>query len=353
MNKFLIISDFSKWNTLLQGFKTADSYYSFEYGKLFAKNENGDLFSAYYEDENTKIFYPFIKRKVSIGFDELYDIVTPYGYGGHLIEDYSESSMENFCYFFYEYCKENNIITETIRFHPILENHNYCKKHMDVTYIRQTTAVDLKLPLEVIRKGYTKTNYRNIKKAKDKGISCYVAEANCENIQTFFEIYIETMDRNKASNYYYFSKDYFTKQMENTSLSRSYLLFAVYNEIVVAGVLVIVGKDFSHYHLGASRTKYLDLRPNNILFDFMVEFCKEKGSKVLHLGGGYQENDGLFKFKSSFTNNNNFSYYIGKKVHNIEEYNRLNDYVRNSYEVNENFFPVYRGGINKEQKLIR
>ncbi|WML47805.1 GNAT family N-acetyltransferase [Neobacillus sp. PS3-34] len=349
MERFLIVEEPDTWNSILKDFKNIDCYYSFEYGSLFAENENGKLFAAYFEDSETKIFYPFIRREIPHVNDTIFDIVTPYGYGGPIIYGKSQVIIK-FYEVFSKYCKLNKIITETIRLHPLYENYLLCKNIMDLEYIRQTTAVDLTPSLDQIRMNYTSVNKRNIKKARKHNLTCVIAEKTNENIQTFIDLYKETMDRNKASSYYYFNNSYFFEQVNDTDICRTFLLFAKMNNEIIAGVLVFVGQEYSHYHLGASKTKFLELRPNNILFDFMIEFCRSKGSKILHLGGGYKENDGLFKFKTSFTNNNNYKYFIGKKVHDTHQYQQIIEKLSEEYLMNENFFPMYRGKLRN--KLI-
>jgi len=348
MGLFLIIDNKVQWETLLDNFKEADIYYSYDFGKLFAKEESGKLLAAYYEDESSKIFYPFIKREVDWEGEPIFDIVTPYGYGGPLLDGCCESIVL-FYQCFEKFCKENNIITETIRFHPVKKNYEMCKNVLDIEYIRKTTAVDLTLPLDEIREHYSTMNKKNILKAKNGGLFCYVAENTLKNIHTFIELYWETMDRNHADSYYYFNEKYFFDQMKHTKLSETFLLFTQCDDEVIAGVMVLKGTKYSHYHLGASRTPYLHLKPNNLLFDFMIEFCKSKGSSLLHLGGGRQENDGLFKFKTSFTNHNNYDYFIGKRVYDQNKYNKISEKVKCQYKVNEEYFPLYRG---KKELLI-
>ncbi|WP_047983986.1 lipid II:glycine glycyltransferase FemX [Ornithinibacillus californiensis] len=348
-----IVENHDDWNHILDQFNSIDVYYSYEYGQLFANEEKGLLRAVYYKKDNTKVFYPFIQRKLQWGEEELHDIVTPYGYGGPHIEGENRSLIEEFFNRFGTFCKMNNIITETIRFHPLAKNYLDLGSYIETRYIRHTTAVDLHNSIQDIQEVYTSMNKRNIKKAKKEGISCWVANPTSENINTFINLYKETMDRNQASNYYYFNKEYFFRQMETTNISNSYLLFSSYDEEIIAGVMIIVGKEFAHYHLGASKTEYLHLRPNNILFDYMIQFCKEKGSSLLHLGGGYEENDGLFQFKTSFTNNLLFDYYIGTRIFNQEKYNKIASEVRDKYDVNENYFPIYRGIVGPKVEEVR
>jgi hypothetical protein len=343
MYRFEIIEKEEIWTNTISHFINPDCYYSFGYGRLFAKKENGSLFAAYYEDDDGKIFYPFIKRKVPF-MEDLYDIVTPYGYGGPLIEG-DRKSIDRFYKEFCTYCESQRVITETIRFHPCYGNYKLLENVMDVKYVRKTTAVDLRTSLETIREQYSSMNKRNIKKAKNHGLYCFVAENNQENLNIFMDLYKETMDRNQAVGYYYFNEEYFHNQLNETDLSNTFLLFSQKNQEIIAGVLVLVGKALSHYHLGASRTKYLELKPNNLLFDYMIEFCHSKGSQLLHLGGGYSEDDGLFKFKSSFTNKNNFNYYLGRRIHNPELYQKIIKELKEKYHLDEQYFPIYRGKL--------
>lgn len=329
------------WSKFIEKFDMLDIYYSQEYVNLFADVEDGVPEAVYYENENGKVFYPFIKRKIDIK-EGYFDIITPYGYGGPVLEG-KHSVIKPFYHQFTEYCLRNNIITETVRLHPLLKNDEYMKDVMTVDYIRKTTAVDLTPSLEEIRKNYTSSNKRNIKKANREGVTIYISNYQ-DDIEIFMDLYYETMDRNNALSYYYFDKSFFYRQMEETLLSKSYLLFAKYDEKIIAGVILLIGKEYAHYHLGASKTDYLFLRPNNLLYDAMVEFSKSLGLKTLHLGGGYQENDNLFKFKTSFTNNKHFHYYLGKHILNDKIYHELSQMVMNNLSCNDecNFFPAYR-----------
>jgi lipid II:glycine glycyltransferase (peptidoglycan interpeptide bridge formation enzyme) len=352
LSVFKIIECQGLWNNILKDFENADSYYSYGYGQLFAEKENGQLKAAYFENEVTKIFYPFIEREIKNERNHgLFDLVTPYGYGGPLLKG-ENSLINDFYRHFNQYCVDNNIVSEVIRFHPLYRNHQICTKNMEVEYIRKTTAVDLSRPLEEIRESYSSLTKRNIIKAQRNNLSCIVADKNPENIQEFFKMYTETMDRNSADEYYYFDVKQLMNQLTDTHQSNSYLLLAKSNNRTIAGVILFIGPEYAHYHLGGSYTEYLKLRPNNILFDYMIEFSKKQGVKQLHLGGGYQEGDGLFNFKSSFTNSNHFGYYIGKKIHNHIEYNNLLK-NQNLDSSKDNYFPLYRSKKVGEKEISK
>ncbi|MFJ8526932.1 lipid II:glycine glycyltransferase FemX [Bacillus sp. NPDC094106] len=340
---FKVVSTKSEWDESISYFDNLDIYYSKEYIDLFALQENGRGEALFYEDNDCKIFYPYIVRKIPFENYDYQDIVTAYGYGGPYLIGNKEK-IKNFYKLFAEYCKDRNIVTETIRCHPLLSNHTYLEEVMDIRYIRKTTAVNLSNSYEEIFDHYTSSNKRNIKKAFKNGIVVEKATISKENIDIFASLYKETMDRNHAKEIYYFDMDYFYNQVNETSLYECYLLFAKYENQIIAGLMVLLGKksQFAHYHLGASKTDCLHLRPNNILFDYMVKFCLGKGAKFLHLGGGYSENDGLFKFKNSFTDNNHYGYYVGSKIYDEALYDNLCDVAAKLGSLNEEFFPLYR-----------
>lgn len=328
------------WNRYIERFSNLDVFYSQEYVSLFADVQKGTPEAVYYENENGKVFYPYIKRKIDIK-EGYFDIITPYGYGGPILEG-EKIVIKKFYEQFKEYCFNSNIITETVGLHPLLKNDEYINDIMVVDFIRKTTAVNLTLPLEEIRKNYSSNNKRNIRKAKKEGVKVFVSN-NLDDIQTFIDLYYETMDRTNASSFYYFPQSFFQKQMNETHLSKPYLLFAKNNEQIIGGVLVIIGREFAHYHLGASKTEYLSLRPNNLLFDAMIEFSKSFGIKALHLGGGYEDNDSLYKFKTSFTNSSTFNYSLGKNIINHKVYEELTHIVNNDNVGSwSKFFPIYR-----------
>ncbi|WP_158541042.1 GNAT family N-acetyltransferase [Sporosarcina sp. BI001-red] len=273
----------------------------------------------------------------------VYDIITPYGYGGPLITGGAEV-LKAFRKEFQLYCEQENIISEVITFHPILENALAMESYCDLQFIRKTTAVDLTDDLESIRDNYSSMNKRNIKKAHKNGLVCKEVAKTPENIGIFMDIYNETMNRQQSTSFYYFPVSVIEQQLLDTSFSKSRILFVTYGEQVIATTILLNSAHFAHYHLGGSDEKYLHLKPNNLIFDYMIELSKKEECTLLHLGGGYEEDDGLFKYKTSFTNNNTFDYYLGKNILNRETYKLLVDEKKQTQTLlfSGSYFPQYR-----------
>ncbi|WP_322107619.1 lipid II:glycine glycyltransferase FemX [Cytobacillus dafuensis] len=344
---FKIVDTAEEWNGILADFKHLDVFYCHEYTQLFAKVEQGAAKAAFYENNDTKILYPFILRDISIFGEQQKDIVTPYGYGGPYIEG-SNEEIKKFYSEFSKYCKGNDIITETIRLHPLYKNKEYVKEVMDIRYIGKSIAVDLKQPYKDIWMDYSKNNQRNIKKAKESGMSAEIVPKTTENIAKFHHLYESTMNRKNAAEMYFFSEDFFCELLSDDTLYESFLLFVQYQNKVIAGLILLIGKEIAHYQFGGSNYDYLHLKPNNLLFDYMIRFCQEKGAKFLHLGGGHQfKNDGLYRFKSSFSNCPDYSYYLGTKIYNQEIFDQINEMASNHESFNQNFFPPYRSVLSK------
>lgn len=58
------------------------------------------------------------------------------------------------------------------------------------------------------------------------------------------------------------------------------------------------------------------------------------------MDGGYKNNDGIFRFKSSFSKDYD-KFYLGMIICNIEIYDCLIS-LKSNFKLNDNYFPVYR-----------
>ncbi len=333
MAKFIHLKQNDDWKPFVQLFEHLDAYYDPVYVKLMAAKDQGTAEAVYFEKNGTRIFYPFIKRP----YLEFFDIVTPYGYGGPVVEG-DLSLLKDFYSHINQLAKEQGIITEKIKCHPLLTPAKELSEIMELENVQQTTAVDLTSSYEEIRQGYSSSNKRNINKAKRKGVQVIVDE-DLRYLKDFQHLYEETMTRNEADTSFYFPDDYYEEQMKESILYEPKLLIARHEDKTIAGAIVLLGKQLAHYHLGASSSEYLPLRANNLLFDEMVQYCQKQGHSLLHLGGGTGGDDGLFRFKSSFTNGNHFDFKIAKHVLDQDVYRQL---TKDKTLQQQHYFPGYR-----------
>ena len=324
-----------------------DIYFKRKYGELYEKIENGKVEVFKFKNELGSIRSMFIKREIPIKINNktYYDLTTPYGYGGPIIIDCIDSNskqelVQGFYKFFNDYCKVNNIVSEFIRFHPILQNHIDFKDIYKIQYMRKTLGTNLKEFDDPVHSEFSKSCRKVIRRALKNGIT-YDIEKGPDSIDEFKEIYYSTMDRNDASDYYYFDDEYFNNTINNFR-ENVIVVKAKYEGKTIASGLYFIYNKIIHIHLSGTLKEYLNLSPAYILKYAVTIWGKENGYELIHHGGGRtnSEDDSLYKFKKRFANNTEFDFYVGKKIWNVDVYNKLCELKRVDY--NMEFFPAYR-----------
>ncbi len=320
-----------------------DIYFNTNYGKLYEKIENGVCKEFKLECDYGIVRNIFIQREIPIA-SKYNDIVTPYGYGGPIVIADSINDRKQLINKYHEkfsqYCRDNNIVSEFVRFHPIINNVEGFDSIYKVENIRKTVGTNLKDYDDPVQSEFSKSCRKNIRRALKQGITYRVIESP-NNISEFKKIYYSTMDRNKATDYYYFDDDYFENCLKYFK-SNIILVEAIYDDKVIAAGLYFVYNKIIHIHLSGTLSEYLHLSPAYILRYAVTLWGKEKGYELIHHGGGRSNSpeDRLYRFKKQFGKNTEFDFYIGKKIWNMEIYKKLcqNAGVDDSVE----FFPAYR-----------
>lgn len=323
-----------------------DIYFDKKYGKLYEKMENGVAEEFCFQNELGKVKNLFIKREIPLKIDgkTYFDIVTPYGYGGPLIinciNEKKKELVSEYIQSFTQYCKENNIVSEFIRFHPLINNVNDFKEFYEVSCIRKTLGTNLKDYDDPFQIEFSKSCRKNIRRALKKGVTFEVIEKPSD-VGEFKKIYYSTMDRNNATGYYYFDDEYF-ENIITYFKDNIIIVKAMYEGNTIAqGLYFVYGKTI-HIHLSGTLSEYLYLSPAYVLRYAVTLWGKENGYEMIHHGGGRSnsEEDGLYKFKKSFAKNTEFDFYIGKQIWNKEIYNELCNKIKVDEKVE--YFPAYR-----------
>ncbi|WP_018757582.1 lipid II:glycine glycyltransferase FemX [Paenibacillus terrigena] len=347
--KVLGVDQYEEWHKYLTQLPEADIYFTPEYCRIYEENGEGlaQLFVFY--RENKFICYPFLLRKINLDprissqlDTDLYDITTPYGYGGPLSnitdEDEKRHAFENFGSIFHEYCIENNIITEFVRFHPMLKN-NVDYRAVNPTFVRNTIYIDLRCSVEEIWERFSKNNRNRIRRSQRENLM--IKHTDRGGIDNFTKLYYSTMEKKQANDYYYFSPQFIMNTL--TFLKGSIELIEVQcGNQVIASSLFMYYNDFVHYHLMGSDKQFLSACPVNFLIHYAVLWAKEKGFKFLHLGGGYEGDDNLLRFKKGFNTGEPADFYIGRKIHCNYTYNMLLNKLQCKSQEQEDYFPAYR-----------
>ncbi|MFA7636516.1 MAG: GNAT family N-acetyltransferase [Monoglobales bacterium] len=326
--------------------ETLDFFFNHEYAKLY-ENIDGASDTFFLECEHGKIQHTFILREIkwSLGGKTYYDIVTPYGYGGPIILECTDilKLMEAYRKAFAEYCSEHNIICEFIRFH-LFDNVDFRENYYGETQrMLDNVVVNTTGAYDDIWMRYEHKVRKNVKKAQSNGLEMIV-ENDLSRLDDFLRIYYGTMERNNAKQYYYFKRGYFEDIARR--IPQNFMYFHVIkDDSVISTELVLFSDKYAYSFLGGTVESAYSVRPNDFLKDAIIKWCNETGREIFVLGGGYRKDDGIYKYKRSFTDSPDVPFYIGKSIFDRKIYDEMvslraaedKDFDRESA-----YFPLYR-----------
>lgn len=336
-----------KWRTIYNFFNDIDIFYYPEYSRLFELHGDGiPYLFVYYESPDDLLIYPFLKRTIKEipefkkSSEDLSDITSPYGYGGYLRQN-SNINIEKFYCIFREFCKGANIVSEFVRFHPLLHNEIYSPKDIEIRLNNETIVIHLFEENDKIWAEMMPRCRYSIRKAIKNNV-IIIEDTDFKNLESFYNLYIGTMNKLGASDYYFFSKNWFYKLI-NLLKGKAALFHGYYQDKIINSAIFLYDKSYISYFLAGSLDDYRHLAGNNLILYEVALWAKKKGMKYLHLGGGYQADDNLFRFKESFSPHK-YEYYVGRMIHNKRSYEYLckSKYQRDYLIQKMDYFPLYR-----------
>ena len=335
----------SQWDSIVRSFKQYDIYWLSGYVKAFQLHGDGEPLLFFYEDADIRGINVVMKRDVAkdIHFagklDEgrFFDLSTPYGYGGWILEGENAETLFDT---YEKWCRKNGIICEFVRFHPVLDNQFVCQNHYQVVGLGKTITLDLSSP-ETVFANMTSKNRNMIRKAQKNGIKIYNGRYP-EIFETFRDIYNGTMDKDNASSYYYFSREFYDSVREDLA-PNAQVFYAERDGLVIAAAIMLMANGYMNYHLSGSLREYANLAPTNLLLYEAALWGCANGCKTMHMGGGVgSREDSLFSFKKSFYRHDDLTRFcIGKKIMDPQQYDVLVQLRGDCAE--STYFPQYRG----------
>lgn len=330
--RVLTLADKEEWERTMRDLpeKYRDVFYLPEYYSLF-ETERSKAECFVYNENGVTVMYPYLKTGIN-GFincdlgQDYFDVEGAYGYNGIISNSDSEESIINFSDHFSRYCLENNIIAEFTRFNPVIQNHIYAK-NLDIRIENKNVIVDLEMPEETLwTQSYEHSARKNINKAKRNGLKVlffYGSQMDRHWIDAFYSIYISTMQRNDADQTYYFPVSFFLTINESLNDNSLFVFTLTPDEKPISAEVILLSKDQAYSYLGGTLNEYYEFRPNNILKHEAILFLQKLGIRKFCLGGGISPLDGIFKYKLTFAKKGVTDFYIGKKVHIPELYQKV------------------------------
>jgi hypothetical protein len=325
-----------------------DVYFERAYALVWQRRGDGRAMGAIWQEGQASVLYVFLRRDLedlsAIGevATGLRDITTPYGYGGPLVHAPEDAVgvLARFREAFDTWCRSEGIVSEFIRFHPLLETQRGLELHLETVTLGETVWCRVDEGVGELMAGMEPSHRRNLRKAQREGLVAAV-ETSDRGYDEFRELYNATMARRNASAMYSFDEGYFRSFRELLG-DRQALIAVRAGGTMIAGGLLMRSDRFAHYHLGGSSGAHLHLRPNNLFFFEAMQWARRRGASALHLGGGYRPDDELLRFKRGL-GSGRATFAIGRKIHEPDAYERLAALHRQrTGPVSISFFPAYR-----------
>ena len=308
------------WNQYLDLIPTEqqDLYFREEYVRLY-ETDSEKACCFVYQDGNSIMLFPFLRREFQFKGNTYYDFETAYGYGGPISNDHSDTFITAALEAMSEKALSDNFVCGVVRFHPLLENWDYFEKVGRLIMDRKTIAIDLSDGIEATWMNEIHTKNRNVIKKGEKNGLEFIVDEDFAYLPEFEDLYNSTMDKLEADGFYYFDPSYYD-QLKNTIQNR-FLGIVKHEGKVVAGAIFFYQLPYGHYHLAGSDKSALKLSPNNYLLWEAAKELTRRGVKHFHLGGGTDgsEENSLYQYKRKFSKHE-YQFALGKMIFNPSLY---------------------------------
>jgi GNAT acetyltransferase-like protein len=263
------------------------------------------------------VLYPFLVRALP---DGRCDVTSAYGMGGPLgAGDWRAA--------FRAACRRRGVVSEFVRFHPLLANDaglddvRRWTLHESVTI--DVRADDAALMAQMEGRGRTA-----VRKAQRAGVEVRAHR----DLGRFAALYDAAMERVGAAAFYRFPEAFFA------GLERLGDAALVLDAGAAAG-LFLCGGGVMHYFLAGSTPEARELAAANLVLFEAMRHAREHGLHTLYLGGGLRAGDPLHRFKQSM-GSGRVPVRFGAAVHDEPAYAELCAVA--GVPADDPFFPAYR-----------
>jgi lipid II:glycine glycyltransferase (peptidoglycan interpeptide bridge formation enzyme) len=210
-------------------------------------------------------------------------------------------------------------------------------------YDRDIIWLDLTLsPDDLWRNQFQHCCRKNIARATREGVRVFTGSSDA-HIHEFVRIYSDTMQYRQALPRYFFSHAFFCALRDELHENARFV-FAEYRNQIIAATLYLYDDTHVFSFLGGADTAFQMVRPTNAVIWNTIQWARETGKKRLILGGGYKPDDGIFRFKATFSRLRK-AFHVYRRVLLEQDYALLERQCREYYRLSklaDGYFPSYR-----------
>lgn len=322
------------WDETLATRGLVDVYLQAGYLAACAVLERGQPRLLTLDRGGSGVVFPVLVRPVPGG--SLFDVTSPYGYGGP-VGFGASPPWDEFHADYARWCEDMGVVTTFVRFHPLYGNRLHPAPAEEVELLAGTVAWTIAQGRD-LGTGMHKEHRRSVRAAQAAGLRVTVRRSDADGLSTFRQLYESTMRGLEADNFYVFPDAYW--QVLHEQLASSTRLAEARGEAgeVLAAALLFACKPWLHYHLSASTEEGRRQGATTLLLLEVARYAQDDGYEIFHLGGGRGGSaDSLLRFKTRFDPGGLRPAALGKQVHDLVAYRRLagTDSV-------SGYFPRYR-----------
>jgi hypothetical protein len=341
--------DRKKWLDLYAGWKGRDIMAHPGYVRLFARPCDRVL-AATLRTERSGILYPFILRPLSEepwaapGTDHC-DLTTPYGYGGPFAWGATPAEVHLFWSRFDEWAAGQKVATSFARLSLFQDQR--LPFHGENVECGPNIVRRLDVTPEQLWEDYRPEARKYILRAREGGVRVEF-DPQGQRLDDFLKIYTSTMDRRQASVGYYFPRTFFEALIQSLA---GYFTFvhAMVGSKVVSSEILLLSSTHAYSYLGGTLAEAFAMGPNYLIKHESFIHCRERSVRSVVLGGGYQPNDGILRYKRHFGRNGEVPYLLGRKVYDpagarllVERRGQWEREQGRDWSPAPEFFPEYR-----------
>ena len=276
-----------------------DMYHVPEYVVLDARLYGGSPAAFWFEQDPYRLLIPLIVR--DIPGTGLRDALSPYGYPGPISDAAPGNAgfWEPACAAFTATLRAAGVVSAFLRLHPLLKPPSpVLPRFGALVHHGETVSMDLTASLDEMWQ-QTRSDHRNhINRARRAGTR--VVFDDWDRLGEWVEVYHDNMRRVGATSYYFFTSEHLAA-LHDAVGDRMHLAVALEGDEVVGGNTFFEYEGIATGYVSSTRrarNRYAD----ELLYDEVRRWCKARGDRVFHLGGGRGgRNDSLFSFKAGFS----------------------------------------------------
>ncbi|WP_089155636.1 GNAT family N-acetyltransferase [Micromonospora sp. NBS 11-29] len=341
-------ADATRWAGVHAAWPAREVFAHPAYVRLFAGPRDEPL-AAYARTEQGFVLYPFVLRPVDTPHlrDTLVcrDIISPYGYGGAFQHAVSDVEAKAFWHAFDGFCATRRVVSEFSRL-SLFPDQRLAPPGPTEQKLMNVVC-DLRATEDEMWREFDHKVRKNVNKARRSGVTIEV-DLSGVGLDDFLRIYEGTMDRRRATAGFYFPRSFFQTIIDE--LPGQFVFFhARHDGRVVSTELVLVSGSHLYSFLGGTEQHAFGLRPNDLLKFEIMRWGRAQGRTRFVLGGGYQDGDGIFRYKRAFAPDGLLPFSVCGRVLDRVTYARLNSaHCREarrrdpSWAPSDEFFPEYR-----------